>query len=56
MYRRWPIAPVAVEILPVYRKIVTENGTNLKKFPNDGAPNYKKRNFAHFVKISIVNI
>lgn len=31
-------------------------GRTLKKFPNDGAPNYKKRNFAHFVKISIVNI
>ncbi|ESU22369.1 hypothetical protein FEDK69T_23540 [Flavobacterium enshiense DK69] len=21
----------------------------LKKFPNDGAPKYKKRNFAHFI-------
>jgi len=26
-------------------------GQTLKKFPNDGAPNYKKRNFAHFIKI-----
>lgn len=25
-------------------------GQTLKKFPNDGAPNYKKRNFAHFIK------